>query len=44
MDLKLIGLTKTMLGKLITSRKPILAWLLLVAIVGFATFVKWAWR
>jgi hypothetical protein len=43
-DLKILGLTKTMLGKLITSRKPILAWLLLVSIVGFGAFVTWAWK
>jgi len=33
-----------MLGKLITSRKPILAWLFLAALVGFLAFVTWAWK
>jgi hypothetical protein len=32
------------LGKLITSHKPILAWLFLAGLVGFVTFVTWAWK
>ncbi len=41
---RMLVLTRSMLGKLITSRKPILAWLFLAALVGFLTFVTWAWK